>query len=575
MKHALLFVTLFCTSFAYSQVLLDQSTSLATGGIAAQDFETASNIYDCEAADDFTVTAGSYWTIDSILIYGQYSTTATTTSPVRLTLYTDSGGSPNDIYEQIEWTTDQDLNGDGDMMLKFDCPLRLEPQRYWLSARSTKTFGGGGGQWYWTRDSVGGGLHFKWHNVGGGFGTSCSTFQTMTTCVASIQEPGTGFVIYGCEGGPTITSWGADTTVCLSDSLVLTAGNGGLGSPIYNWNTGDSNQTLKIYESGFYNVSVTDPNTNCYSTSCVNVTVNINPTATSLNDDTICQGHTKTYNAFANCGGACIYVWDGDTGSVFYTTDSAGYRVLRIIDGDNGCSSLDSAWLEVESTDPPELTPGLEIDICEGDTEYLATVDAYATYSWSNGESTQGIFITDSGDYAVTVTTPNGCVSNDTASVNIRPAPEPSIATNVTGSWITRLKADAGYQTYLWSIGDDECGITVATSGTYPVTVTDEFGCEGIATIYANVIPSGILEHQSEELHIYPNPTSGNLTIEKNVRTLNESFIEIVDVSGRIVHQEKFSSSMMQLDIKAIPSGYYLLKVKDDEGVITSPILKN
>jgi hypothetical protein len=89
------------------------------------------------------------------------------------------------------------------------------------------------------------------------------------------------------------------------------------------------------------------------------------------------------------------------------------------------------------------------------------------------------------------------------------------------------------------------------------------------------VIPSGILEHQSEELHIYPNPTSGNLTIEKNVRTLNESFIEIVDVSGRIVHQEKFSSSMMQLDIKAIPSGYYLLKVKDDEGVITSPILKN
>ena len=171
MKKALLSISLFSLSLlASGQVLLNQATGMVTGGIASQDFETAYNIYDCAAADDFIVPSGVTWTIDSIRIYGQYSASAQTVSSARLTLYLDSGGMPAAEVGTYTWSTDQDVNADGDLLLVFDCPVKLGPQRYWMSVQSTKTFANGGGQWYWTRDSIGGGLPFFWHNVGGGFG---------------------------------------------------------------------------------------------------------------------------------------------------------------------------------------------------------------------------------------------------------------------------------------------------------------------------------------------------------------------------------------------------------------------
>lgn len=555
----------FCAS---SQVLMNQATGMTTGGMASHDFETIYNQYDCEAADDFTVPSGSKWTIDSILIYGQYSASAQTTCPVRLTLYLDSGGMPGAVYETFEWTTDQDGNGDGDLLLVFDCPLELGPQRYWMGIQSTKTFGSGGGQYYWTRDTIGSGLEFHWRNPGGGFGTSCTTWNEISTCVSTITDPGTAFIIYGCAGGPSIAAFPSDTTVCSADSLVLTADNGGINNATFAWSSGDSTQALGITESGFYNVSVTDPNTGCYGVACIDVTVNETPMA-SLEDDTICQGNVSNFNGFANCG-TCTYTWNDSVNGAFYSTGDPGWHYLEIVNPATGCSSYDSVWLEVESTDPPELAPGNEVDLCEGDSVYLSSVNTYASYDWSTGETTQGIFAYEGGDYVITVTTNIGCEAFDTIVVSERPAPVPSIILDYTNNWKTRLTASAGYQTYVWSNGETDA-ITIADSdGDFTVTVTDEFGCEGTATISVTIIPAGIDNESASALSVFPNPVQEMLTIVRS-STAQPAKYSLLDLSGRaLIPTRQMQGLVTELSLSELPSGTYILQV--EEGVRISRI---
>lgn len=574
MKKALLIISftsyVLCSS---GQVLLNQATGMVTGAIASQDFETAYNQYDCAAADDFIVPSGAAWTIDSIRIYGQYSGAAMAVCPARLTLYQDSGGAPAAEITSFTWSTDQDLNGDGDLLLVFDCPIRLEAQRYWMSVQSTKTFGSGGGQWYWTRDSVGAGLPFFWHNVGGGFGTSCSTFTQMSTCVSSITEPGVAFIIYGCAGGPDITGLPTDTIVCEADSLVLDPGNGNISNATFGWNTGATTQQLSITESGFYNVSVTDPNSNCYTTACIDVVVNATPKA-NLENDTICQGQTANFNGFANCG-LCSYIWDDTVSSTFYSTGVHGWHTLDITNPNTGCFSEDSVWLEVESTDPPELAPSLEIDLCEGDTTYISCVDTYSSYLWSNGETTQGIFVFDPGSYSVVVQTPSGCEATDTVLVNVRPAPQPTIAIDYTPNWKTRLSAPTGYQSYLWSNGDTD-PVTIADSdGEYFVTVTDEFGCEGVVSITVVVIPTGLSELEKAGIRVYPNPANDVVQVQWPSDYTMEKRVFLMDVSGRTLLEQVSNDHLQEISLLGLQTGYYTIRLTTAEGEWTSILLKN
>lgn len=545
-----------------TQVLIDQSTTIVTGGIASQNFETASNLYDCEAVDDIIVPSGTNWTIDSILIYGQYSTGAQTVCPVTLRFYEDSAGTPGDLYYERTWTSDQDLDGDGDLLLIFDCPYELPSGRYWMSAQAEKTFGGGGGQWYWTRDSIGANFEFQWKNPPGGFGTSCSTFTEISTCVSTITEYGTAFIIYGCAGGPSIQAFGNDTTICDNEFLQLDPGTGGLSNPIFQWSTGDSTQLLQVLETGFYNVSVTDPSTGCYSASCINVVVNETPQA-NISNDTICEGQSNSFNGFANCG-TCQYIWNDTFSGAFYTTNVQGWHYLAISNPNTGCSSLDSVWLEVESTAPPAMAPSPEVDLCEGDSAYLSVVDDYASYIWSTFEITKGIYVFDSGNYIVTVQTPNGCEASDTISVTLRPAPEPEIELDYTGSWKTRLTATSGYQSYAWSNGDDDAVIIVNSIGDYTVTVTDEFGCEGSVTFTVESV--GINEKIAAQLRIYPNPADDQITVQWPMEWVGSAQIHLCDLSGREISTYRAQSQMQQMDVSTLAPGYYLLRIDSPEG---------
>ncbi|HKK40568.1 MAG TPA: T9SS type A sorting domain-containing protein [Cryomorphaceae bacterium] len=72
------------------------------------------------------------------------------------------------------------------------------------------------------------------------------------------------------------------------------------------------------------------------------------------------------------------------------------------------------------------------------------------------------------------------------------------------------------------------------------------------------------------EMNLFPNPSSGKVNFTS--QALIES-IEVIDLKGRKVFQQtEFSSAVSQIDLSALPSGFYLVKVETIEGVFTEKL---
>lgn len=107
-----------------------------------------------------------------------------------------------------------------------------------------------------------------------------------------------------------------------------------------------------------------------------------------------------------------------------------------------------------------------------------ATLDAgsgFNSYSWSNGQHTQAITVSQSGTY--TVTASNGaCEVEGSVVVTINPVPSVAITTN--GNTLTaNATAGVGNYNYIWSTNEQTQSINVTTDDNYCVTATDTNGC--------------------------------------------------------------------------------------------------
>ena len=120
--------------------------------------------------------------------------------------------------------------------------------------------------------------------------------------------------------------------------------------------------------------------------------------------------------------------------------------------------------------------------------------------------------------------------------------------------------------------GETNQSFTPTESGNYAVEVTQN-GCSDISACNS-VIIVGVSKHLlSEEIKIYPNPTSGNFSIDlENVSDMTE--LSIRDIHGRLVYSENIENKNL-VDIKLDHSaGIYLLTLKSEKGIIVRKIVK-
>ncbi len=137
---------------------------------------------------------------------------------------------------------------------------------------------------------------------------------------------------------------------------------------------------------------------------------------------TFCTGQSVTLSVPE---GFSTYSWsNGNAGSSIEVTAAGVYSV--VVNDDTGCFATSTPV--AVTVDPVEIPTALAVGdtlFCQGGSVELVSSEA-SSYSWSNGENTASITVTETGDY--TVTTQGLCAEFTSAPVHIEvmaaPAPE-------------------------------------------------------------------------------------------------------------------------------------------------------
>lgn len=79
---------------------------------------------------------------------------------------------------------------------------------------------------------------------------------------------------------------------------------------------------------------------------------------------------------------------------------------------------------------------------------------------------------------------------------------------------------------------------------------------------------------EESKFYVYPNPSSQWLNIANSNPTQTPSLVEVISIDGKLLMQQKPSTTDMQLDISVLPQGIYLCKVTSGNQRQTLKFLK-
>jgi hypothetical protein len=272
--------------------------------------------------------------------------------------------------------------------------------------------------------------------------------------------------------------------VCEGNSIVLDAGTGNYS---YAWSNGEQSQTINATASGIYIVTVTDTLTTCKQSDSTVVSFNSLPAISIWPNDTawICDNEVLTLHCSP---GYASYLWsNGITDSVNTISVPGWYNV--VVTDNNLCTSVDSVYAANATLPNAVITPAGPHTICDGNTLSLTADSGSYVFAWSNGQQSQSINVTTSGNYILTVTDPNTtCANQDTALVNFYPPPQISVWPTDTARFCANqtltLNAPSGFSSYLWSTGITDSTINITNTGWYYVLVGDSNLCYSSDSVF-------------------------------------------------------------------------------------------
>lgn len=238
------------------------------------------------------------------------------------------------------------------------------------------------------------------------------------------------------------------------------------------------NQTLEVFASGSFQVTVTDIN-GCTGEATFDVTETPSLMPVISGSLQFCEGSNTILDAGS---GYAEYIWStGETAQVITVTDEDQYSVT-VTDLD-GCSGAAAVTTMIH--DNPDVMIGGSTTYCIGGSTTLDAGSGYTSYLWSNGSISQTILVTTPGTFTVDVVDINGCTGSATVTVNESTSLSPVItginAFCENGSTI--LNAGSGFASYQWSDGSTGQTLLVNTAGMYSVSVSDGQGCFGNSSV--------------------------------------------------------------------------------------------
>ena len=320
-----------------------------------------------------------------------------------------------------------------------------------------------------------GGIDWSWNN---GDSTQSITVGSTGTYYVTVSDSGgcvgtSDSVVVTVNPYPVAAVTPSDTaTVCPGDSTTLIASGGGT----YQWSHGPATASVEV-PSGAYSVIVTA--NGCADTSGVVNIGQYSPVASISGPTEICAGDSITLTASTGAG----YLWStGDTTATL-RIGAPGSFTVTVTDG-NGCAVTSTAHVVSSGAAPTaSITPSGSQSLCAGDSVTL-TASGGSSYLWSTGETATSITVNSTGSYDVIAFNSGGC-SDTAAAVPVTvhvPTASITVAGNTTFCPGGSVLLNAGTGTnILWSSGETTPSITVASTGTFSVSLTDSNGCDAIS----------------------------------------------------------------------------------------------
>jgi gliding motility-associated-like protein len=312
----------------------------------------------------------------------------------------------------------------------------------------------------------------------------------------------------------------------------------------YQWSTGESNQSILVYDPGTYAVTATS------AEGCeVYTSVTVNPVAVTppvINGITqLCFGATTILDAGPNY---LSYQWsDGSITRSISISEEGNYAVT--VTDLNGCDSYDDIDIAVF----PEVVANItgESILCEGQDDItLFASPGFNAYAWSTNASTPNITISASGTYTVTVTNSIGCAGTASFVVNATQLDPFDISGNTIfcteGS--TSLAVPDIFSAYQWSTGSTTTSTVVTAAGTYTITVSDADGCIATQSITVQhhpvpspeitgvlqICPGGNTSLGADSVYVAYAWNTGDTTRQISVNAPGQFVLHVTDTNGCI-----------------------------------------
>lgn len=255
-----------------------------------------------------------------------------------------------------------------------------------------------------------------------------------------------------------------------------------------------------ITEAGEYTFEFTE---SCDTTFVFRIAIATVPIVNIEGDSTLCTGDTTqlTINEeFAS------YTWN--TGETTRTINAWGNQTYIVTITDSvGCVNSDSILVQTQEY-PIAQIMGDPI-ACEENFVLLSADSTYHNH-WSNGDTSNSVFITQPGELILYASTDYGCMTTDTTEVIINHV-QISEGQDICVGETVQLSATEGFPIYEWSTGGNTHQISVSptTTTTYTLSVTRKPGCVVVLNTIVRV-------HEHPEAMIF----GDSIICENNVNML-------------------------------------------------------
>ncbi len=280
----------------------------------------------------------------------------------------------------------------------------------------------------------------------------------------------------------------------------------------YLWSTGETTPTIELSQAD--TVTLTTTFDGCDESTTETFTFFNNPDVTVTGSTTICQGDTNTLDATPINNAALAntdFTWSKDgtplTGETNATLDITDGGLYSVTVDNNGCSTTSQLQVnlidyQVSLPTPSQncIGPGDTVQVAPDFTGLTAAEISQVSYSWSTGETTPTIELSQ-GQTVTLTTTFNGCDETTTETFTFFNTPAVSVsgAATICQGDTNTLDATPSNNAILantdftWSKdgavlnGETNATLDITDGGLYSVTV-DNNGCSTTSQLQVSLI---------------------------------------------------------------------------------------